>query len=80
VPTKLELGFFTVEPASGTIEPGKKVEVAVNFKAEGAQQSCEVIGLDVRHRDFQDNPTGIQYEVVAESCIPGGQGCLGHLL
>ena len=67
----IELGNFKFEPAIGTVPVGTSCEVNVVFKAEGAANFLETLGIDITDRDYNDQPDGIPYEVTAESCIPG---------
>jgi hydrocephalus-inducing protein len=45
--------------------------VSVTFKAKGAVFYESTIALDVSGRDPTDQPDGIQFELNAESSIPG---------
>ncbi|XP_064015890.1 LOW QUALITY PROTEIN: hydrocephalus-inducing protein homolog [Pogoniulus pusillus] len=67
----LTLGIFTVSPAFGCIPAGGQQLVTVECSA-GLPGVCqEHLGIDISNRDPKDNPLGIPYKLLAESCLPG---------
>jgi hydrocephalus-inducing protein len=76
---ELKIGNFLLSPASGTIEPGETVRVEIQFSPGGsdifgpgqsAKTFTEDVFVDIKHRDYDDNPTGIPFELAGESCMP----------
>lgn len=51
--------------------PDSSVTVEVTFTGSGQKLYEQKLGLDIQNRDPEDEPKGILYELVAESCIPG---------
>ncbi|XP_064020126.1 hydrocephalus-inducing protein homolog [Pogoniulus pusillus] len=67
---RLTVGMFTVSPAFGCILPGHQQAVTVECAA-GVPGPCqEQLLIDISGRDPRDNPLGIPYSLVAESCLP----------
>lgn len=69
--TSLVVGPFSFSPPKGTINPGSKVEVSALFQAWGDNVYSETVYIQIAERDPRDNPDGIPYELIGESCIPG---------
>ena len=76
---ELNIGNFMLSPASGTIEPGETARVEIQFSPGGsdifgpgqsAKTFTEDVFIDIKHRDYDDNPTGIPFELAGESCMP----------
>ena len=67
----LRIGPWSIDTASGSIPPESSQTIKVTFKGVG-QKLCEQrLALHVTRRDPNDQPMGIVYDIVAESCIPG---------
>jgi hypothetical protein len=67
----LILGDFTITPSNGTVPVGGVVKLNVEFNAENGGTAYEVLCVDVSDRDPSDQPDGIPFELLAESCVPG---------
>ena len=65
------VGMFTVSPGFGTIPPGGQQVISVECCAEPLGTCKELLSIDVSDRDPRDNPRGIPYTLMAESCLPG---------
>jgi hydrocephalus-inducing protein len=71
VPT-LTTTAFTIYPSEGTVGVNGSRTVTVEFKAEGAVTTAEIVGIVVADRDESgDGPDGLPYELNGESCVPG---------
>ncbi|XP_040433967.1 hydrocephalus-inducing protein homolog [Falco naumanni] len=67
---RVTLGMFTVYPGFGSIPPGGQQMITVDCSA-GSLGTCEEhLRIDISDRDPQDNPLGIPYTLLAESCLP----------
>ncbi|XP_072790628.1 hydrocephalus-inducing protein homolog [Taeniopygia guttata] len=67
----LNLGMFTVSPCSGSIRPWGQQKITVECLA-GQEGTCEEqLYIDIPGRDPEDNPLGIPFTLMAESCLPG---------
>ncbi|XP_054029320.1 hydrocephalus-inducing protein homolog [Dryobates pubescens] len=67
---RFTLGMFTVSPAFGSILAGEQQLVTVDCAA-GLPGPCqEHLVIDISNRDPRDNPLGIPYTLLAESCLP----------
>ena len=62
---------WRVSPAVGSIPPESSVSIQVEFIGNGQKLYEQPIGLDVQGRDPLDQPQGILYSFIGESCIPG---------
>ncbi|XP_068026157.1 hydrocephalus-inducing protein-like [Melanerpes formicivorus] len=62
--------MFTVSPAFGSILPGEQQLVTVDCAAELPGPCQEQLLIDISNRDPRDNPLGIPYTLLAESCLP----------
>ena len=67
----LKIGQWTISPSSGTVGPDSSIAVEVKFAGNGQKLFEQKIAVDVENRNPNDEPNGILYEIVAESCIPG---------
>ncbi|XP_032925432.1 hydrocephalus-inducing protein-like isoform X2 [Catharus ustulatus] len=66
----LTLGMFMVSPCSGSIAPWGQQKIAVDCLA-GQEGTCEEqLYIDITGRDPKDNPLGIPFTLIAESCLP----------
>ncbi|XP_062355745.1 hydrocephalus-inducing protein homolog [Cinclus cinclus] len=66
----LSLGMFTVSPCSGSVAPWGQQKITVECLA-GQEGTCEEqLYIDIMGRDPKDNPVGIPFTLVAESCLP----------
>ncbi|XP_039555136.1 hydrocephalus-inducing protein homolog [Passer montanus] len=67
----LSLGMFTVSPCSGSISPWGQQKITVECLA-GQEGTCEEqLYIDIPGRDPRDNPLGIPFTLIAESCLTG---------
>jgi hypothetical protein len=64
-------GPYEITPTKGTISPGQRQEVTVNFIAAGNEAYREILGIKISGKDPADHPEGVPYEIVGESCVPG---------
>lgn len=63
--------MFTVYPGFGSIHPGGQQAITVDCQAEPVG-TCEAhLSINICDRDPKDNPVGIPYTLLAESCLPG---------
>lgn len=69
-PLALNIGQFIVTPAYGDIPPQSSVQVQVTFNAVKSQLYEQRIAIDILNRDPEDQPKGIPYDLLGESCIP----------
>ena len=68
----LTVGRFNVGPQAGLVEPGGAVTLSIGFKAgQEAEPFAHTISIDIADRDPAIVPQ--DYELLAESCIPGIQ-------
>uniref|UniRef100_A0A8B9BFH4 HYDIN axonemal central pair apparatus protein n=1 Tax=Anser brachyrhynchus TaxID=132585 RepID=A0A8B9BFH4_9AVES len=67
---RFTLGMFTVYPGFGSIHPGDKQTITVDCHAEPLGLCEEHLSIDISDRDPRDNPLGIPYTLLAESCLP----------
>ncbi|XP_053843734.1 hydrocephalus-inducing protein homolog [Vidua macroura] len=67
----LNLGMFTVSPCSGSIRPRGQQKITVECLAEQEGTCEEQLYIDILGRDPKDNPLGIPFTLIAESCVPG---------
>ncbi|XP_062355738.1 hydrocephalus-inducing protein homolog [Cinclus cinclus] len=66
----LSLGMFTVSPCSGSVAPWGQQKITVECLA-GQEGTCEEqLYIDIMGRDPKDNPVGIPFTLIAESCLP----------
>ncbi|KAJ7406687.1 hypothetical protein WISP_132183 [Willisornis vidua] len=66
----LSVGMFTVSPCSGSIGPSGLQKITVDCNA-GPEGKCEEqLYIDISGRDPKDNPLGIPFTLIAESCSP----------
>ncbi|XP_038004455.1 hydrocephalus-inducing protein-like [Motacilla alba alba] len=66
----LNLGMFTVSPCSGSIGPWGQQMITVECLA-GQEGTCEEqLYIDITGRDPKDNPLGIPFTLIVESCLP----------
>ncbi|XP_062355741.1 hydrocephalus-inducing protein homolog [Cinclus cinclus] len=66
----LSLGMFTVSPCSGSVAPWGQQKITVECLA-GQEGTCEgQLYIDITGRDPKDNPLGIPFTLIAESCLP----------
>ncbi|XP_077642562.1 hydrocephalus-inducing protein homolog [Lonchura striata] len=76
----LNLGMFTVSPCSGSIRPWGQQVIRVECLA-GQEGTCEEqLCIDILGRNPKDNPLGIPFTLMAESCLPGTYCPQSHLL
>ncbi|XP_074864560.1 hydrocephalus-inducing protein homolog isoform X2 [Carettochelys insculpta] len=70
VQARFTLSMFTVYPGFGSIPAGGQQIITVDCLAEPVGKSEEYLAIDITDRDPDDNPGGIPYTLVAESCLP----------
>ncbi|XP_057243561.1 hydrocephalus-inducing protein-like, partial [Malurus melanocephalus] len=65
--------MFTVYPCSGSIAPWGQQKITVECITGPSQEGLceEQFYLDITGRDPTDNPLGIPFTLIAESCLPG---------
>ena len=69
---ELTLGSFTVSPASGVVAAGGVAVITAKFVAGTEAESCaSAFVVDVTDRSPEEDPKGLQYELLGESCVPG---------
>ena len=71
VANQLKVGQWTITPNVGTVAPDSSVLVEVVFQGNGQKLYEQKLAVDIVGRDPEDQPSGVQYELVSESCIPG---------
>uniref|UniRef100_A0A8C9LFZ1 HYDIN n=1 Tax=Pavo cristatus TaxID=9049 RepID=A0A8C9LFZ1_PAVCR len=67
---RFTLGMFTVYPGFGSIHPGDQQTITVDCQAEPVGTCEGHLSIDISDRDPEDNPAGIPYTLLAESCLP----------
>ena len=67
----LKIGKYIIKNYKGVIAPGSSAKVDVIFNAEGQQFCSANLAIDIQGRQPDDEPLGIPFDLVAESCIPG---------
>ncbi|NXI70129.1 HYDIN protein, partial [Anseranas semipalmata] len=67
---RLNLGMFAVYPGFGSIQPGGQQMITVDCQAEPLGTCEEHLSIDISDRGPKDNPLGIPYTLLAESCLP----------
>lgn len=67
----LRIGQWLINPISGSIAPDSSAIIEVTFNGKGQQLYEQKLAIDIENRNPDDEPKGIIYEVIAESCIPG---------
>jgi len=67
----IRVGQWTIYPAVGTIAVDSSATIEVEFNGNGMKLYEEKLAIDVSGRDPEDQPRGIEYDMVGESCIPG---------
>ena len=67
----LTIGKYQIKNFKGVIAPGSSAKIDVVFNAEGQQFCSANLAIDIQGRQPEDNPLGIPFDLVAESCIPG---------
>lgn len=72
-PGSLEVGCFSLSPATASVAPGTSQTVTVVFRAgQVAGTFRETVSIDVTDRDVADFPAGgMPYELAGEACVPG---------
>ncbi|KAL8194575.1 UNVERIFIED_CONTAM: hypothetical protein K2H54_025175 [Gekko kuhli] len=68
---RFSLGMFCVYPGFGSIPPGGQMVINVDCFADSVGKSEEYMMIEISDRDPEDNPAGILYTLIAESCVPG---------
>ncbi|TPP57522.1 Hydrocephalus-inducing protein [Fasciola gigantica] len=68
--SKLQLGFFTITPASGTVSPNNTQLITVECSVETRTRSEEELAIEITDRDSNMYRYGIPYTLIAEGHIP----------
>lgn len=68
---RLLLNMFSIYPATGVVHPGNTQTITVDCIAESPCKCEELVCIDIADRNPKDQPDGISYKLMAESCIPG---------
>mmetsp|Transcript_3107 Transcript_3107/g.11897 ORF Transcript_3107/g.11897 Transcript_3107/m.11897 type:complete len:4490 (-) Transcript_3107:1724-15193(-) len=68
-PEGMRVGPFQLSPKDGTIAPGGKAVIKVNFQAEGQGLFREVVAVNVS--DTKPAKSSVQFDLQGESCVPG---------
>ena len=66
----LKINRFSISNFKGTIAPGSSAKIDILFQAESNRLYNTVLAIDIQGRQPDDNPLGIPFDLVAESCIP----------
>ncbi|EGR29178.1 hypothetical protein IMG5_161280 [Ichthyophthirius multifiliis] len=69
--TLLIVNQFQVNPCKGTIPPDSSTIIELKFFGQGQMIHEQKLGIEISGRDPKDQPNGILYELVGESCVPG---------
>ncbi|XP_062355730.1 hydrocephalus-inducing protein-like [Cinclus cinclus] len=67
----LSLGMFRVSPCSGSVAPWGQQKITVECLAGQEGTYEEQLYIDITGRNPKDNPLGIPFTLIAESCLPG---------
>lgn len=67
----LRVGQWAINPATGTIPQDGSAIIEIAFAGQGMKLCEQKLAVDVTGRDPVDQPKGILYELIGESCIPG---------
>ncbi|XP_062355753.1 hydrocephalus-inducing protein homolog [Cinclus cinclus] len=67
----LSLGMFRVSPCSGSVAPWGQQKITVECLAGQEGTYEEQLYIDITGRNPKDNPVGIPFTLIAESCLPG---------
>uniref|UniRef100_A0A8C8S7Z5 HYDIN n=1 Tax=Pelusios castaneus TaxID=367368 RepID=A0A8C8S7Z5_9SAUR len=67
---RFTLGMFTVYPGFGSVPAGGQQIITVDCLADPLGKCEEYLAIDITDRDPDDNPGGIPYTLIAESCLP----------
>ena len=67
----LKINRFILNNFKGTIPPGSSSKIDIQFVGEGHKFYQNVLSIDISGRQPDDNPFGIPFDLVGESCIPG---------
>jgi len=66
----LKINRFSLSNFKGVIAPGSSSKIDILFQAESNKFYNTVLAIDIQGRQPDDNPLGIPFDLVAESCIP----------
>ncbi|XP_016156610.1 PREDICTED: LOW QUALITY PROTEIN: hydrocephalus-inducing protein-like [Ficedula albicollis] len=66
----LTLGMFTVSPCSGSVAAWDQQDITVDCLAREEGTCEEQLYIDITGRDPKDNPLGVPFTLIAESCLP----------
>ncbi|NXA41620.1 HYDIN protein, partial [Eudromia elegans] len=67
---RIASGMFSVYPGFGSIAPGGHQAITVDCCTDSLGVCEEYLSIDISDRDPKDNPLGIPYTLIAESCFP----------
>ncbi|VDL94742.1 unnamed protein product [Schistocephalus solidus] len=68
--SRLQLGPFSVNPASGVVPAGSCQPVTVDCAVDTLGFFQEELCLDISDRDASEGPLGLSYVLLAEACVP----------
>ncbi|EGR28756.1 hypothetical protein IMG5_169530, partial [Ichthyophthirius multifiliis] len=68
---QLKIGQWTINNSKGTIPSDSSAIIEVQFTGNSQRLYVQKIAIDITCRDPEDQPKGILYELIGESCIPG---------
>ena len=68
---KLLIGPFHISPAVGVVQAGLSHTVTIECHPEASKRFHEIISVDIADRNPQIDPTGVEYELLSDACIPG---------
>ncbi|OON17774.1 hypothetical protein X801_06385, partial [Opisthorchis viverrini] len=67
---RLQTGFFTISPASGSIPPGGTQTINIDCSAESQGTSQEEIAIEISDRNATLYPYGVPFTLKAEAHMP----------
>lgn len=66
----LKVGKYLIYNYQGSIPPGSSAKVDVEFLADGNENYSKTLSIDISGRNPEDNPNGIFFDILGQSCIP----------
>ena len=67
---RIQVGPFTVAPATGILINTGFVPVTIEYAPEAPGKHEEEIFIDITDREFTKSPNGIVYRLTGEACYP----------
>ncbi|TNN13811.1 Hydrocephalus-inducing protein, partial [Schistosoma japonicum] len=68
--SRLQQGFFTLNPASGIVPPGNAQIITVDCMANSLDRCEEELTIEISDRDMKLYPNGIPYRLIGEGHQP----------